>query len=154
MLPPAVMWVDPGGMTGIALYTRFESKLEVDEYPFQRAGEVIWNYLRHFRGNIAVGWERFTILPDTHKLTPQPEAIEVIGVTRFLAMSFSARMLTPANQHTPDKLDQARLKALGWWRPGKDDAQSAAAHMLNWMLREGELPPHEREMIKVGLGSD
>ena len=148
MLPPVVMWVDPGGMTGIALYLTFEGKLEVDEFPFQRAGEVIWNHMTHFRSALHVGWERFTILPDTHKLTPQPEAIEVIGVTRFLAGVFGCRVLSPASQHTPDKTDQARLKALGWWTPGKNDAQSAAAHMLNWMLVAGELPPHEREMIR------
>lgn len=148
MLPPAVMWVDPGGMTGIALYYRASGNFEVDEYPFQRAGEVLYHRLQMFSGGrIAIGWERFTILPDTHKLTPQPEAIEVIGVARFLAGVFGARLLTPANQHTPDKMDQARLKSLGWWLPGKNDAQSAAGHMLNWMLRTGELPPHERELL-------
>lgn len=141
-------------MTGIACYYRSSENFEVDEYPFQRAGEVLWNRMQMFNRNLAIGWERFTILPDTHKLTPQPEAIEVIGVARFLAGVFGCRLLTPANQHSPDKTDQARLKALGWWTPGKDDAQSAAAHMLNWMLRAGELPPREREMIKNGLGSN
>jgi hypothetical protein len=153
MLPPAVMWVDPGGMTGIALYTRSDEKLEVDEYPFQRAGEVLWGRMMHYRTALVVGWERFTILPDTHKLTPQPEAIEVIGVTRFLAGVFGCRTMTPAGQMTPDAEAQRRLKALGWWVPGKNDAQSAANHMLAWMLKANELPPRMREMIKIH-GSD
>src|SRR5258708_2892987 len=118
MLPPAVMWVDPGLMTGIALYHRHNDQFEVDEYPFQRAGEILWQRMQTGRSSLAIGWERFIITADTHKLTPQPEAIEVIGVTRFLAGVFGCRMLTPANPTSPDAEAQRRLKALGWWLPG------------------------------------
>jgi hypothetical protein len=148
VLPPAVMWVDPGLMTGIAMYTKFDEKLDVDEYPFQRAGEVLWNRMMHYRSSLTVGWERFIIMPDTHKLTPQPEAIEIIGVTKFLAGVFNCRTMTPANPMSPDVEAQRRLKALGWWLPGKNDAQSAANHMLAWMLKANELPPRMREMIR------
>jgi len=142
------MWVDPGKMTGIALYTKFNQQFEVDEYPFQRAGEILWQRMMQYRSSLLVGWERFDIRPDTHKLTPQPDAIEIIGVTRFLAGVFNCRTTTPANPMSPDAYQQAHLKALGWWVPGKDDAQSAANHMLAWMLKSNELPPRLREKIR------
>ena len=147
MLPPVTMWIDPGLMTGIAVYYRYENKFEVDEYPFQRAGEVLWHRMSHFGSSIAVGWERFTIGPETHKLTPQAEAVEIIGVARFLAGVWRCRLLTPAAPGDRDTATMAMLEKLGWWLPGKDDAQSAAQHMLAWMLRANELPPAERQLI-------
>ena len=40
-----------------------------------------------------------------------------------------------------------KLRMLGWWLPGKDDAQSAGQHMLAWLLRSGNLPPRERAIL-------
>ena len=39
------------------------------------------------------------------------------------------------------------LKALGWWAPGLDDAQSAACHMLRWMMAGNMAPPDVRAVV-------
>jgi hypothetical protein len=145
MLPPAVLWIDPGGMTGLARLER--GTFTVDERAFQAAGDFIVGMTYHYGPMLAVGWERFAILPSTHKLTPQPEALMVIGLALYHATANRCRILPEAEQMSPSREQQAMLKALGWWVPGKDDAQSAANHMLAHLLRTGDLPPRERAML-------
>lgn len=134
----AVLWVDPGGMTGLARIER--GRFHADEFPFGEACDRINAMCAYWRHSMAIGWERFTITTETHKKTRQPEAMEIIGVCKYLAASYRCQVLRPAQQHTPDRRDRELLQALGWWVPGKDDAQSAAAHMLHWMMRAGTVP--------------
>ncbi|MGH3300395.1 MAG: hypothetical protein ACRDOK_01730 [Streptosporangiaceae bacterium] len=147
MLTPAVLWVDPGEVTGLARLEVHRGMFKADEFRDAVAWDHIESYCRMQGSALSIGWERYTITSATHKLTSQPAALETIGVCRYLARSHHCRILQPAQQHTPNSLDQDRLRKLGWWVPGKDDAQSAAAHLLNWLLREHELPPRERQLL-------
>jgi len=156
MLPPALLWVDPGLMTGLAFYqsqrhpnwdTGVLPRFNADEFPFWPACKKIENVCAIWGNRLAMGWERFAINATTHKKTPQPDALHVIGVCRFLAARYECRVLPDAQQATPSKLEQEQLKALGWWVRGKDDAQSAAAHMLRYLNQANELPPKEREIL-------
>jgi hypothetical protein len=150
MLRPCTVWVDPGLMTGIAEYYRDSSLLIAREYPFHDACTMIGKLCRDLAGGqLAIGWERFTIGPQTHKLTPQHDALHVIGVLRWQSRLYGCHVLPEAQQASPSKAEQDQLRRLGWWVPGKNDAQSAAAHMLRWMRREGELPPRERDMLSA-----
>jgi hypothetical protein len=140
--PPALMWVDPGGMTGIA--TLEGTRFMASEYPFIEACTLIDTWCVHYHGSLCIGWEKFTIGPATHKLSPQPEAYELPGVIRYLAHRTSTRLLEPAMPSDRNTATPAELKALGWWTPGQDDAQSASQHLLAWLKRERCLP-HELE---------
>ena len=138
-LPPAVLWADPGGMTGVALYARDTRMLVCDEFPFRQACDFAWEACRAWGTGLAVGWETYVVDPRK----PQKDmrsAVEPIGVLRFAAQRFGCIILPEAARHTPNPRDRARLKALGWWVPGKDDAQSAACHLLRWMQRFGYVP--------------
>lgn len=141
MLPPAVMWVDPGGMTGLAALTKGQD-FWTDEYPPQRAAEIIANYCYTWNHGAVIGWERFHIGPETHKLTQEPvhQAIEMIGVTRYLATAHHVRILTPAAPDDRKMASRRMLGALDIWPAGKDDAQSATQHLVAWLLRTGSLP--------------
>lgn len=148
MLPPAVLWVDPGEMTGLAKYETYNAGFSADELPEEEAWQRIEAMARYYGRRLAIGWERFTITARTHKLTSQPAALETIGVCRYLALAWGCHVLEPAQQHTPDAADRKRLQALGWWVPGKDDAQSAACHMLRWLMSTNELTARQRELIQ------
>lgn len=148
MLPPMVLWIDPGLMTGLAWLWGDPGQgwqFEAGEYEFEQAGHLIHSTAAH--GDLCwIGWERY----DINTRLPQTDAhhaIEMIGVARYAARSRRCRVLTAAQQHTPKPLDRQRLQALGWWRPGKDDAQSAACHMLNWLLRANEVPPNVQAVL-------
>lgn len=152
MLPPAVLWVDPGLMTGFALLCNPPGpwgSLWVDEWDFPGACGVLESICISYQQQLAVGWERFTVTGETHKKTPQPDALHFIGVCRLMSLKYRCRVLPEAQQATPSKSEQEQLKALGWWVPSKDDAQSAAAHLLRWLQRTGELPPREREILNA-----
>lgn len=144
-----MLWVDPGEVTGLARYEVHRRGFAAAEYPAEQAWDAIEAMAIGWPRVLAIGWERYTILPGTHKLTAQPAALETIGVCKFLARKYHCQVLPAAQQHTPDAVDQERLRRLGWWAPGKDDAQSAAYHMLGWLLRTGELPPREREILGI-----
>ena len=155
MLPPAVVFVDPGGMNGFAmLFTPpgTYGRVWCGEWEFYEAAAMLETVLISYQGNVAVGWERFTINSTTHRKTPQPEALHFIGVLRLLTRKYRCRVLPEAQQQSPSKGEQAKLKAIGWWVPGKDDAQSAAAHLLRWLLQTGEIPPQEAEILNALQG--
>jgi hypothetical protein len=155
MLPLAVLWVDPGKMTGIASLTiagqQPGHKFGADEFPFQEACSRVESWCSGWGQSLAIGWERFDINSQTHKKTQggTKDALHVIGVLRYLTGKYGCRFLGEANQHTPGPHDQRQLRKLGWWVPGKDDAQSAACHMLAWLTRENELVPAWRDLLYI-----
>jgi len=141
MLPPAVMWVDPGGMTGLAVLTQGRD-FWAEEFPPQLAGSTIAKFCEQWNYGGLIGWERFHIGPQTHKLTQEPvhQAIEMIGVCRYLANASRVQIATPAAPDDRKPASQLMLRKLGIWPVGKDDAQSAAQHLVAWCLRTGNLP--------------
>ncbi len=148
MLPPAVMWIDPGGMTGLA--TLMDGRFFwANEFPPQQAGDLIASFCEHSNHGGMIGWERFHIGPQTHKLTQEPvhQTIEMIGVARYLAIASHVRILTPAAPDDRKPASPAMLRSLGLWPSGKDDAQSAAQHLVAWCLRSGNLPTSWRATL-------
>jgi hypothetical protein len=143
--------VDPGKMTGIA-YLNERHEFAADEFAFGPACREIGSLCERFGRTLAIGWERFDINDQTHKKTQAgtKDALHMIGVCRYLVARYECRALPEAHQHTPDLHEQRQLKRLGWWRPGKDDAQSAAGHMLRWLMSTGELTPAQREALYSG----
>lgn len=145
MLPPAVMWIDPGMDTGLAVLLKGRD-FYADEFRFMEAAGAISYTCQVYREQLWIGWERY----DIDRRLPQQDAhhaTEMIGVARREAMENGCRILAPSQQHTPTALDRQRLQAIGWWRPGKDDAQSAACHLLAYLLRTNEVPPRERAIL-------
>ena len=144
MMPPVVAWVDPGKMTGIARLWR--DNFLAEELPFDQAAWSLENLCGSCGPVLAIGYERYKIIPGVPQ-NHAHEAIEMIGVVKSAALRHGCRLLPPAwpgDRHTgsPDALRQ-----LGWWVPGCDDAQSAAQHLLAWLLRTGNLPPFVAEVI-------
>jgi hypothetical protein len=137
--PPVVLWLDPGGMTGFACleFGRFWC----DEYDWDKACDRLASICGHYRSALYIGWERFTILPDTHKKSPQPEAYEFPGVVKYLARAYGCALLQPAAPKQRQEATPQMLRKLGWWLPGKNDAQSAAQHLLAFLMRSNCVPP-------------
>jgi hypothetical protein len=159
MLPPCVLWVDPGKMTGLAWLgaSTYEAVMHypgtdtlrapeasghtyyVRELDFMKAGDALEAVCGWYGPLAWVGWEKFHIGPRTPAADAH-HAIEMIGVTRRIATKHGCRILTPADPDDRKVASPAILSAIGWWIPGKDDAQSAAAHLLAWLLRTGNVP--------------
>lgn len=137
--PDRLLWLDPGGQTGFAWL--FGSIFGAWEHPFYDACHYLEAACQAWGPRLHLGFEKFTIGPSTHKLSPQPEAYEFPGVARFLAHKYRCVLLPPAMPAERNLATPAELKALGWWTPGRDDAQSASLHLLAWLKHEQCLPP-------------
>lgn len=147
ILPPALMWCDPGHMTGIAMLE--DGRFRCGEWPFREAGQVVWQRCALWGPHLWAGYERYVITPATHKLTPQPEAMHMIGVIRLMTGAYGCRLLPAAQRGTAgwSPATPAWAEAIGIWPAGQDDAQSATLHMLGWLAREQAMPPAWREAI-------
>ena len=151
--PPAhLLWIDPGGQTGFAWL--YEGVFGAHETGFHEACRQLEIQAMTWGHHLSVGYERFTILPSTHKLSPQPEAYEFPGVIRFLAHKYGCRLLPPALPAERTMATAAELETLGWWPPGLDDAQSAAQHLLAFLKREHCVPPElETKLARARSGT-
>jgi hypothetical protein len=145
-LPPAVLWVDPGKMTGFALYARHPGVLSSGEQLFVPAGDTISSICQAWKNNLWVGWEHFFIMPSSPKADAH-FAIEMIGVVRRAAMKNKCLILPHAAPSDRNVATMLKLRTLDWWPAGKDDAQSAVQHMLAWMMRTGNVP--DDAMVKL-----
>jgi hypothetical protein len=144
-LPPAVMWIDTGGMSGIATLMH-GIDFDAHEYPFRLACDIMADWCRLWGPALAVGWERYVPMPGK----PQKDAalaLEPIGVARYLSATYSCQVLPEAAPGDRfHGINMPRLKALGWW-PRGDDAQSAAEHMLAYLIRSNNLPAREAKIL-------
>jgi hypothetical protein len=137
-------------MTGLAVLINgdhAEHSFWADEFRFMKAGTVIESLADTYTNQLAVGWERYDIRPGS-PTKDAANAIEMIGVTRWIATRECCQILPPAPQHTPKPAEREVLQALGWWVPAKNDAQSAAWHLVAWMLREKIAPPYVMAAIE------
>ena len=150
MIPEAVLWCDPGDMTGLAWLTGHGTRFYAWEFPFFEAGDQIEAACQQQGGRLAVGYERYDIrtkLPQTHAY----DAIGIIAVTRRAVRRYGCQPLAPAQQHTPTPAERRELEAIGWWVKGRNDAQSAACHMLRWLRQSGNLPARERAILSEAV---
>lgn len=75
--------------------------------------------------------EKFVITSRTAELSPQPRAIEVTGVMKFIARRTGAQFYGNQTPSAAKKFaSDAQLRKAGLWRPGQDHARDAIRHLL------------------------
>lgn len=132
--PLYVIGVDPGKMTGIAVYAfqRFEFG---DQLPASEVGHFLDGYLdevrrRYPNARIVIGCERFNVGGSTVKMTQQSDATEVTGKMKDLATKHQCTFIIQ-NAADAKKMGQPKiLRRIGWWTRGKEHANDAAKHAL------------------------
>jgi hypothetical protein len=141
--PSIILWIDPGLTTGWATwnpYTRCFFSGQV--FGMIEAAAHISDLLTPDQNTLpwAVGWEDFVIRPGSSYLDLDTTALQVIGATRWIAANLMITTLYP--QQAADRvLGEKHLVTLGWNRPSReDDANSAAAHLLSYLLGNRLLP--------------
>lgn len=128
-----IIGVDPGKMTGVALLegTHFQSW----ELPALDAVSFIKGHIIESR-HIEVVCERFVIGANTVKKTRQADATEIGGTLRhfcgdYPGACYSLQMASDAKKAG----NHTTLRAFGWFTPGKNHANDAAAHVAMRLLR-------------------
>ena len=152
MIPPAVLWVNPSPTTGLAALWGSGTSFWCDQLPWDEAASRIEWWCQRWQALLAVGWETYKIdvsLPQ-HQANA---AIEMIGVARRYATVYRCLILPEGPRQTPKTPDRLLLEALGWWVPGKKEAQKAANHLLKWMIRSQNMTPAVAAVVSEAAGS-
>jgi len=135
--------VDPGGMTGLALFSDWSEnsagKVWLAEANFYEACKAIKGMLD--AGDITVCAERFNISERTIKLGRDHTAIEILGVVKWLLLEHELpEMLLASPADAKRLVTDARLKTLGiHYKGGAGHAHDAARHGILWLVKAGDL---------------
>lgn len=133
--------IDPGKVTGVAILfdATEERRFHSFEEPAMDAMETLEDYLRGKEDSHLV-WEKFTISSFTHKHSTQNDALEVIGVLKFLGRGYKLIVHTPQAPANRKVVSDDALKRLGWWNYSKDKHQiDAAKHLALLAMKLGVL---------------
>ena len=147
MLPPCVLWMDPGMISGLAWLWAGGESFYASEYPFAEVGGHIEDTCRQYGRGLVLGYETYKVRPDKPQ-TNARDAMEPIGVFRHYGLRYGCQIV---HADPGDRLDATRplLTAFGWWPKGKKDAASATQHLAAWCMRENCLPLRERAILSA-----
>ena len=140
--PSLTVWLDPGKVTGWATWRPADDQFLSGQVTglLEAANRVRDIIGMVSAGNlVAIGWEAFTIRPGSAHLDLDTTALEVIGAVQWIAAEAKATVLKP-QQPSDRTLGQKHLATLGWHRPGPDHADSAASHLLSYLITTRQLP--------------
>lgn len=135
-----VLAVDPGLTVG---YATFDS--DADNYEAYQCHK--WPFLNWADPDQHKAWfdivvvERFTITPQTLKMSRQPHPIEVIGVLRWWCESTSTTLIEQTPSEAKSFMTNDRLKHLGLYEPGADHANDAVRHLALYLVKTGYIDP-------------
>lgn len=145
-----VLAVDPGKMTGMALFSREPGADPVKEWSKEleqhevavAVREVLWNPV--IRYNLDVVCERFIINAQTVRNSQAPYSLEVIGIVKQCLFDNGKSMddiyfQTPAN--AMGMFTNEKIKKLDYWhRGGAGHALDAIRHALLRFVSKGWKP--------------
>lgn len=121
-----IIGVDPGKTTGWATYQN--GRFHADELPHMDACARLDETLSRLPVTL-VAVERFTFQATSAKKTRQYDAIEFIGVARYLCARRGVRLLIQGASDAGKFGTRENLLRLGWWTTGVDHPNRAAAQV-------------------------
>lgn len=145
-------WLDPGGTTGIAVWTfRGGGVFRSWQLQFREAGERIEQLAEQWQP-LYLGYESFTITPGS-RVKHDGSALMAIGMARWLCFKHGIATL-PSQPPSARNLGLRHLKTLGWYRPGLGHANDAAGHLATYAISKGLLPEELKERLRNGNSRD
>lgn len=139
-----IIGVDPGKMCGFAALDNHA--FQSDDLSWDAACARLHALLKRGQPTI-VAVERFTFQASSSKMTRQYDALEFIGVARYLCTIHTATLLIQGASEAQRIGSPKTLRALTWWKRGYDHANKAAAQVALALARthpaefESLLPP-------------
>lgn len=129
-----ILAVDPGGNTGLARWADGNWNAWFEDA--QTAASQVHAEL--VAGLDALVFESFRISAQTAKKTQTGslEAIELIGVGRYLARQYGTRFVLQSPAEAKMFATDEKLKALDMWHRGSDHPRDATRHLLLFLAKE------------------
>lgn len=132
-----LLGIDPGEMTGTCLFDLANRELlAVGAEPASVAVQGMWSLMSMHAEHLEIAYERFTISQHTLRLSPQLDALQVIGAIRFAAeprdIPFCGYTVSESKSFSTDaKLARFKLR-----RQGPDHVRDAARIVLLHVSRK------------------
>jgi hypothetical protein len=142
-----VIFLDPGKTTGLASWNyEYDTFNSTQTPPEDVLALGNWLELLALTNDdnpsfhVAVGWERFIVTPSTVRHGTAYWSLEVIGMVKYLCLKYGFTMLQPQLPSQMSLITDTRLKAAGWYKPGKPHANDSARHLMKFLLKTHALP--------------
>lgn len=152
-LPQYILWLDPGTLTGWALYYTKDDQLITAEYEFDELVRRLEHWARSAGPRTVIGCERFVITQNSSRRHGSVDALQVWGAARSAASRHNVggflehQNSSVAKNTCPDAI----LKAIGWYSTTMGHANDAARHIYRWMCQEDMLPHPLRRKLTTYL---
>jgi hypothetical protein len=136
-----IIGIDPGNVTGMAVWNSHRAKLSVREIEKSTDVSVHLGRLLHDTtrrgGPIRVACERFTEMPGRRAKTAQPTAQKVCGMVEATCAIYGIKLIYQSPGDAKKIAPFKMLKKIGWWNPTKDMHQvNATQHILMCVATE------------------
>jgi hypothetical protein len=147
------MALDPGKMTGWAMLDRQDGVFSSGEMEFLEMCDFIAQQANTHKAELVLVAESFIIGPQTIKNTQAPWSLEMIGVIRYFSQRYTGRdLVLQAPASAKRFASDARLKHMGWHKPGKGHANDASRHLLTVLANRGWLATDELRKLAEVVG--
>lgn len=123
-----IIGMDPGKTCGFATLFLDDMSFSSNDLSYEIACDNLWALLAEWRENACVSGERYTI-SGRRAVTRDNNALELIGVARNLARWNQSRFMLNGVSDAQGIGNPAVLRQLGWWKPGGDHLNKAAAQV-------------------------
>jgi hypothetical protein len=143
-----ILAVDPGLVSGVfAVYNDGSIASALELSPYETVSFVEAKALISPRLHVVC--EQFTFAANAHRMTRQPEALEIIGALRYVSRKHS-RPFKLQSRNIKSRVDNDTLKRIGWY------SQTVGGH-LNDAARHAfvafvQLYPHH-SLVKTSLAT-
>lgn len=134
-MPRWLLGIDPGRKTGVAVLDLLLETCTGTEEPFENLGFKLEELISTLRP--AVICENFVININTVKNTQATWSIEGIGIARYLATKYDCPFEVQAQSSAKRFVTNDRLRALGWYVPGKGHLADGQRQALLYAVRHG-----------------
>lgn len=129
-----IIGIDPGLHCGFALLD--EDDFNVWEFPPMEACDRLYNFVNGATEKaVRVSIERYTLQGMSSKKTSQNDAVEIIGVARWICRRAQVPFQIVGSSDASKGADRDTLKKLGFWVPGKPDHYQRAAAQVAYTLK-------------------
>lgn len=129
-----VVAVDPGGTTGICLWSPEVGPSLMEMVP-NEAVEFLAECAAKIQPLYVI--EKYTITAATAKMTQQHDALEIIGALKYIALKHRHPLVLQTPAEAKKFSTNEKLKRIGWYKPGLPHARDASRHALLFAAKNG-----------------
>lgn len=136
-----VVGVDPGGTTGIALWSPAQGLALRQIEGADNAVDWLADCARTLHGAVFVV-EKYIITPATAKLSQQHDPLEIIGALKYITRKYNHKLVMQSPSEAKAFSTNDKLKNVQWYKPGQDHARDASRHVLLYLAKQGIISLH------------